>query len=759
MAQQLAQALRTVRLTVVVGAAGAGKSSLFASVMPLLRRRAADMSPAASDGVVVPFPERRSRTAEGGQRELIHALDRWDDASMQSLQRALDEGGPARGRRALADALTPGNLADHCERHEGARLLFVFDHFEGLLEAGRLRVSHRRLIETWAAAVRSPQLRANFLVAVDERSWPWMHAVCVGLPASHWNALRLYGRMGERTLEPMALARHATPALSRRPPGITPRPGKAVTNAEFLQSLNHRVQRVAQAARDAQARNDDFAASVPYLADAPTPRVAPQVVAGKAVPEPVAREPTTLERPTTVPAEAAVDPPPAADIDGHAAEQARDSANARNTEPAAPVADDHDVEPAAAPEFAPTVALDDAADATVATAPVPTSVRVDGPFADSRFDARVVPPQKSREWTPALLGLLALAAGVAIGVWLLHTPADSSGAGMRQPEVAPAPQVAPAAPADPAAPPVPAPPPAPAPTTDAKPSATAFAALGLSAGGEHARIAREFVAALPDELAQPRIEPLARGVDPVAWLQQAPGRLGIARWDALRTAPQNTPVAALTVLTPLFAEPVLFIVRADSPMRTIRQLQGKRISVGPAHSDAAHTVREVLRRQLGTAPADTVALAPDDAIAELVAFGTLDAIAVVDAQPMAWWGTIDPGVARRLRVLTLNPGHPQDRRLIDSMGTPPLRINLAGTQGGAALVPAVMSYLVASGDADANADERLAALAQALCRELPQLQKQGHPAWRDLRPRAQLDTGWPVAQSFRLTVSRCVRAV
>ena len=109
-----------------------------------------------------------------------------------------------------------------------------------------------------------------------------------------------------------------------------------------------------------------------------------------------------------------------------------------------------------------------------------------------------------------------------------------------------------------------------------------------------------------------------------------------------------------------------------------------------------------------------------------------------------------------VRVLTLNPGHPQDQRLLDSMGTRPLHVNLAGAQGGVALVPAVMSYLVASGDADADA-ERFTAMARALCRELPQLQQQGHAAWRDLRPRAQTDTGWPVMGAFRSTLSRCVR--
>jgi TRAP-type uncharacterized transport system substrate-binding protein len=287
-------------------------------------------------------------------------------------------------------------------------------------------------------------------------------------------------------------------------------------------------------------------------------------------------------------------------------------------------------------------------------------------------------------------------------------------------------------------------------------SAGVYDVLAVSANSEHARVAREFIAALPGGVAPPRIEPLAGGVDPVAWLQQAPGRLGIARFDALRAAPHGNGVVPLQVLTPLFAEPVLFIVRADSPLRTIRQLQGKRISVGPANSDASQTVRELYRRLFGAQLTNTTALAPDQAMAELVAFKSIDAMAVVDAQPMAWWSALDPAVARRLRVLTLDPRHPQDNRLLQSLGTAPMRVAAPGANGAAATTPAVMSYLVASGDDDAGAD-RLATMARALCRELPQLQKQGHPAWRDVRPTAQLDTGWPVVHAFRSIVSRCAR--
>ena len=157
LARQLADALRTSRLTIVVGAAGAGKSAVLSRVLPLLRRRAIDLSPAASaaPGVVVPFPDRRSRAPGGAQREWIHTMDHWDDASLQALQRTLGDDGSGRGRRPIAEVMAPATLAAHAEHRADARLLFVFDHSEELLSDARTRVGHRRLIETWATAVRS----------------------------------------------------------------------------------------------------------------------------------------------------------------------------------------------------------------------------------------------------------------------------------------------------------------------------------------------------------------------------------------------------------------------------------------------------------------------------------------------------------------------------------------------------------------------------------------------------------------------------
>ena len=121
--------------------------------------------------------------------------------------------------------------------------------------------------------------------------------------------------------------------------------------------------------------------------------------------------------------------------------------------------------------------------------------------------------------------------------------------------------------------------------------------LVAAAGGSHARIARELAGALSTEANAMRLVPLPGGADPITGLQ-SPGRLAIARLDALRAA-RGSAAPPLRVLTPLFPEAVLFVVRADSPLKYIHDLSGRRLSIGPVQSDGSHTVRAVYRRLFG----------------------------------------------------------------------------------------------------------------------------------------------------------------
>jgi hypothetical protein len=338
--------------------------------------------------------------------------------------------------------------------------------------------------------------------------------------------------------------------------------------------------------------------------------------------------------------------------------------------------------------------------------------------------------------TGLLWGAALLAAAIAaVQWWSTRSPSPAT-------PVAPPPVTnAPASPPEPTAEPAPA-------------NVGRYDMLVAASDRSRARIARELAGALSTDGNAMQLVPLPGGAGPIAGLQ-SPGRLAIARLDALRAA-RASAAPPLRVLAPLFPEAVLFIVRADSRLKYIHDLGGRRLSIGPVQSDGSHTVREIYRRLLGAEMAEPVQLDNDQALAELVAFRSIDAMAIIEPQPSAWWASLDPGIASRLRLLTLDPRHPADRRLLQTLGTPVARIGAGATKGKLTTTPAVLSYLVASGEGDADVD-RLTAMARALCRELPRLRKQGDPKWRELQPMAQLDTGWPVVRPFQSTLSRCAR--
>ena len=270
----------------------------------------------------------------------------------------------------------------------------------------------------------------------------------------------------------------------------------------------------------------------------------------------------------------------------------------------------------------------------------------------------------------------------------------------------------------------------------------------------HARITGELASALSADPSALRVAPQANAADPIAALA-APGHLAIAHLDALRAArTQATP--RLRVLTPLFAEAVLFVVRADSPLQHLHDLRGRQLSIGPVQGDGSHTVRTIYRQLFGEEVAQPRQFDDDQALAELVAFRSIDAMAIIVPQASAWWASLDPATARRLRLLTLDPLDPADRRLSRALGTSVVRTPAGATRGPSTTTPAVMSFLVVSGEGDADVD-RLTAMARALCRQLPSLRKDGHPKWRELQPAAQVDTGWPVVRPFQSTLSRCAR--
>jgi len=276
----------------------------------------------------------------------------------------------------------------------------------------------------------------------------------------------------------------------------------------------------------------------------------------------------------------------------------------------------------------------------------------------------------------------------------------------------------------------------------------------MNAGGSDARFASELARAIGGGAGSARAVSAATQLDPVESLR-APRSLAIAQYDALRAARRSASAPPLRVLAPLYAEEVVFIVRADSRLKFIHDLRGRRVNIGSAREGSSQTAREIYRQMFGTAMAEPSQLGKDEALAELVGFRSIDAMVLVEPQPSAWLASLHPNTTRGLRVLRLDRKQPEDRRAMQEFQTSVLRAGPGLKKGESIPTLTTMTYLAVSGTDDADA-KQLADMVRALCSELPRLRADGHPKWRELQPWVNQDTGWPVVAAGKSALKNCV---
>ena len=254
-AQMLARALRTGRFTVLVGALGVGKTRLLVDgLLPLLSRRIGDepRRPGVALQVVVPVPDRRSRAPGRDRGELLYFVDQRDGVPSDSPVRARAElPAGAQVHFDLAESMSPAHLSALSQQHAGAHLLFVFDHFESVLEGAQHSPDMQRFVDAWAKAVQTPDLNVHFLVALDEHVWLRLLALRANLPDVELRAFHLQTRDGRQVLESL--------------PENQPLGGDAKTElsaADFMASINARLSEVTKSTREATSGPEDFNASL-----------------------------------------------------------------------------------------------------------------------------------------------------------------------------------------------------------------------------------------------------------------------------------------------------------------------------------------------------------------------------------------------------------------------------------------------------------------------------------------------------------------
>jgi TRAP-type uncharacterized transport system substrate-binding protein len=252
----------------------------------------------------------------------------------------------------------------------------------------------------------------------------------------------------------------------------------------------------------------------------------------------------------------------------------------------------------------------------------------------------------------------------------------------------------------------------------------------------------------PDADVRLDVETIAGGVAGLTRLGLATGgdlKLGIVPADAYREMQERADrgdaeaarlMRPMRVIVPLGRREVFFIVRADSPLQYIDQIRSARINVGPPGGTGAVTIAAIYRRLFDEPlpAATTSALTNEDALVRLVTDRTIDVVAFVDGQPSALLAEMKPESRRFVRLLSFELTHPASARLLEAYG----RTAILAAQHPNVLdsdVPAlsVPSWLVANDVQLRRTPGEAARFAQALCRDLPELQASGHPKWSEVR--------------------------
>lgn len=214
-------------------------------------------------------------------------------------------------------------------------------------------------------------------------------------------------------------------------------------------------------------------------------------------------------------------------------------------------------------------------------------------------------------------------------------------------------------------------------------------------------------------------------------------------------------LAPLRVIAPLHDEEIYFIVRNDSPLNFVHEIENARINVGLLRGDTALTIATLYRLMFNAALPEqrTSFHSHQNALVKLTE-QTVDVVAVVAPQPARLLADMTPEARRFVKLLKFDPRHPGAGgalKIYSATTVPAANYPNLLDQDLSAL--AVRTYLVSHG----RNDVLLARFANAWCQNLPRLRAEGPAGLRSLELAPQpLAAGWLPSRSFEREVAACI---
>jgi len=218
-------------------------------------------------------------------------------------------------------------------------------------------------------------------------------------------------------------------------------------------------------------------------------------------------------------------------------------------------------------------------------------------------------------------------------------------------------------------------------------------------------------------------------------------------------------IDSLRVVTPLYVSEVTFIARADSPLRYIHEIKNSRINVGPVGSGSAMTAVSLYRLMFGTPipEKNMIVLSHEEALVKLISDKTVDVVVVTSGQPAKLFTEMKPEVKKYIKLLKRDDTAAEVKRARTAYVPGAIRKS-SYPKWLEEDVPtfAMGVYLVTFDYQVPETRTALTRFARSLCENLPVLQREGHPKWREVDLSTPvLSRGWKYYEPTEKELHAC----
>jgi len=227
-------------------------------------------------------------------------------------------------------------------------------------------------------------------------------------------------------------------------------------------------------------------------------------------------------------------------------------------------------------------------------------------------------------------------------------------------------------------------------------------------------------------------------------------------------ADASTIIRPLRVILPLYNTEIHYVVRADSPLNYLHDIETAKINGGILGSGAA-LITHTLYRMMFNRPipeANASYLSNEEALVKLIGDKTVDVVVVAAGQPAPLIANMKPEAQKYIKLLKFDPAHPSSKL--------PLTVYSYSTVNASSYpnllqesftTISVGAFLVTYNFNLEFTRNHLTRFARSLCQNFAVLQAKGHPKWREVSLNLPaLGPGWtyypPTTREIRTCMGR-----